>query len=332
MVSHDRAFLDATVDRVLEIGEESHRATEFAGGWSDYVEARELARSQQYARYDEYRAKRAALQERARRQRAWSERGRRQVKRSGETDKHLRHRKVARSEQQAAKAKMTERALERLATEDKPWEGWQLRLQLAPNARSGDVVVRLEHAVIERGGFVLGPIDLEIGWQERIAILGPNGSGKTTLLRAIQGELPLASGRRWVGPGVKVGEMDQRRDHYAPDAVLLDAFRSESGLPLSEARSLLAKFGLTAEHVVRRVGELSPGERSRANLAALMATGVNCLVLDEPTNHLDLMAIEQLELALDAYEGTLLLVTHDRHLLDAVAITRTITLGRGSGL
>jgi ATPase subunit of ABC transporter with duplicated ATPase domains len=345
VVSHDRAFLDVTVDRILELSEETHRATEFAGGWSDYVDARDLARSQQYARFDEYRARRAVLTERARRQRGWSEQGRRQVKRGGETDKHLRHRKLARSEQQAAKAKTTERALERLRVEEKPWEGWELRLQLAPRARSGDVVIRLEQAVVEPGAkpgdepgdegagagearrFTLGPIDLEIGWQERVAILGPNGSGKTTLIRAILGDLPLRSGRRWLGPGVRVGEMDQRRDLFAGEPVLLDGFRAESGLPLSEARSLLAKFGLTAAHVDRRGSELSPGERSRAILAALMASGVNCLVLDEPTNHLDLAAIEQLEVALDAYEGTLLLVSHDRHLLDAVEITRVVDLG-----
>jgi len=326
VVSHDRAFLDATVDRIVELSEETHRATEFAGGWSDYVEARELARSQQYARYDEYRARRTQLLERARRQRAWSDEGRRKVKRSGEPDKHLRHRKVARSEAQAAKAKITERALERVVVEEKPWEGWQLRLQLAPRARSGDVVVRLEQAVVEVGAFGLGPVDLEIGWQERIAIVGPNGSGKTTLLRAILGELPLTSGRRWLGPGVAVGEMDQGRGRFAGDTVLLDAFRVETGLPIPEARSLLAKLGLGASHVERRGSGLSPGERSRAILAALMASGVNCLVLDEPTNHLDLAAIEQLEHALDAYDGTLLLVTHDRHLLDAVAITRVVDL------
>ena len=299
---------------------------EYAGGWSDYLEARDLARSQQYAQYDEFRAKRTALLERARRQRTWSEEGKKKVKRSDEPDKNIRAFKTARSEKQAAKAKMTERAIDRLQSVEKPWEGWELRLELAPQARSGDVVVRLEQAVMQRGTFTLGPIDLEIGWQERVAILGANGTGKTTLLRALLGDLPLTEGRRWIGPGVRLGEMQQARGTFAGDQVLLDGFRRETGLPLSEARSILAKFGLEATHVERAGADLSPGERSRAILAALMANGVNCLVLDEPTNHLDLAAIEQLEVALDSFDGTLLLVSHDRHLLDAVRITRTVEL------
>jgi ATPase subunit of ABC transporter with duplicated ATPase domains len=209
----------------------------------------------------------------------------------------------------------------------KPWEGWDLHLELAPSRRSGDVVARLVDAVVERGTFRLGPISLEVAWADRLAIVGPNGSGKTTLLRALLGELPLASGERWMGPGVVVGELDQGRRRFLTDEPLIAAFTKASGLLVQPARSLLAKFGLTAEHVERPAASLSPGERTRATLALLMAAGANCLVLDEPTNHLDLPAIEQLEQALDDYEGTLLLVTHDRRLLEALAITRTLQLG-----
>ena len=326
VVSHDRAFLDVTVDRILEIEAESHRGVEYAGGWSDYVEARELARRQGYVRHAEYVAKRSDLVGRAQAQRAWSDQGRAKVRKSGETDKHIRHAKGERSEKQASKARATDRAIERLETVEKPWEGWELRMQLAPTARSGDVVARLEDAVIRRGTFALGPLDLEIGWQERIAILGPNGSGKTTLLRAVLGEVELEQGRRWLGPGVTIGTMDQARDAFLSDVQLLEAFTAATGSSATEARSLLAKFGLGADEVDRLGTQLSPGERSRAQLAALMATGVNCLVLDEPTNHLDLAAIEQLEQALDAFDGTLLLVSHDRQLLDAVRTDRVIEL------
>ncbi|MDQ1394846.1 MAG: hypothetical protein QOG64_105 [Acidimicrobiaceae bacterium] len=327
VVSHDRAFLDRSVTRILEIEEESHRAREFAGGWSDYVAGRDLARSQQYAAHERNQAERNRLSERLRTQRSWSEQGVRNVKKKPkDNDKAQRDFFVNRTEKQAGKVKITEQALSRLDVIDKPWEGWQLHLSLAPSARSGDVVARLEDAVVRRGTFTLGPVNLEIGWQERVAIVGLNGSGKTTLLHAILGSIPLSSGRRYLGPGVVVGEMDQSRELFAGPQTVLDTFMASTGMIASESRSLLAKFALGADHVGREGGKLSPGERSRAILAALMASGVNCLVLDEPTNHLDLAAIEQLEEALASFEGTLLLVTHDRRFLEAVNVTRTVDL------
>ncbi|MEP6625083.1 MAG: ABC-F family ATP-binding cassette domain-containing protein [Acidimicrobiia bacterium] len=326
-VSHDRAFLDAAVERILEIEEETHRGVEYAGGWSDYMAARELARRQGYERHGEYVAKRDALTARAQTQREWSDQGKARVKKSGETDKFIRQFKSDRSEKQAGKARATERAAERLERVDKPWEGWQLHLQLTPTTRSGDVVARLEGAVVRLGTFTLGPLDVEIGWGERVAIVGPNGSGKTTLLRVLLGELAPTSGKCWVGPGVTIGSMDQARDAFLTDAPLLEAFVGATGFDQTEARSLLAKFALGADEVERSAATLSAGERSRAQLAALMATGVNCIVLDEPTNHLDLAAIEQLETALATFEGTLLLVSHDRRMLEAVRTDRVIDLG-----
>jgi ATPase subunit of ABC transporter with duplicated ATPase domains len=330
VVSHDRAFLDRTVTRIVELQEESHRAVEYAGGWTDYVAARELARGQQYEAFEKYQSTRRELTERIRTQREWSDRGvAKQKKRPRDHDKAQQGFFKDRTEKQAAKVRASERALQRLDAVDKPWEGWELRLSLAPTARSGDVVARLDRAVVERGSFTLGPIDLEVAWQERVAILGPNGSGKTTLLRALLGDLPLTAGTRWLGPGVVVGEMEQGRGAYGDEGTLLATFMVSTGLAVSEARSLLAKFALGADHVERAGASLSPGERTRAILATLMARGVNCLVLDEPTNHLDLAAIEQLESALDAFDGTLLLVTHDRRFLEAVHVTRTVTLPGG---
>jgi ATPase subunit of ABC transporter with duplicated ATPase domains len=324
IVSHDRAFLDATVGRILEIQEQSHRGVEFTGGWSEYVAARDLARRQEYERYTEYVAQRDELAVRARAQRSWSEEGKRRVKRSGERDKNIRHFKTQRSEQQAAKARTTDRARERLEVVEKPWEAWELRMELAPVSRSGAVVARLDGAVMARGDFTLGPVDLEIGWAERVAVVGPNGAGKSTLLGAILGTVPLVEGVRWVGPGVTVGSMDQARDGLVAGASLLDAFIARTLLDRTAARTLLAKFGLRATEVDRPAASLSPGERTRAELAILMAGGVNCLVLDEPTNHLDAAAIEQLEQALGTFTGTLVLVSHDRRFLDAVHTDRVV--------
>jgi len=331
VVSHDRAFLDRSVTRIVEIAEESHRSIEYAGGWSDYVDARSLGRRQQEESYRRYSEERSRLTARIATQRSWSEHGVKVGKRRPrDHDKAQKGFFQDRTEKQAAKVRISERRLERLGVVDKPWEGWQLQLSLAPERRSGDVVVRLAGATAERGAFTLGPVDLEIGWAERVAVLGPNGSGKSTLLRAILGELPLAAGDRWAGPSVTFGTLDQgRADLAGPEATALAGFIAATGLLQAEARSLLAKFGLGPSHIARLVAALSPGERTRLILAALMAGGINCLVLDEPTNHLDLPAIEQLEAALNAFEGTLICVSHDRWLLEAVDFDRSILVEGG---
>ncbi len=330
-VSHDRAFLDRAATRILEIEEHTHRATEYAGNWSDFVDRRSLGRAQAGAAYEAWRAERDRLRARIRSQRTWSEEGRRkEVRKPRDNDKAQRDFRVNRTEKQASKVRISERALDRLGTAYKPWEGWQLHLDLSPTARSGDVVARLAGAEVRRGGWRLGPVDVEVGWAQRVAVTGPNGGGKSTLLAAVLGTRPLDAGTRWVGPSVRFGVLDQARVGLVGDRPLVDAFAGGTGVLVEEARSTLAKFGLGADQVGRRVGGLSPGERTRAQLAALMVAGTNCLILDEPTNHLDLPAIEQLEAALGSFAGTLLVVTHDRWLLESVAFDRTLTVEGGA--
>jgi ATPase subunit of ABC transporter with duplicated ATPase domains len=184
----------------------------------------------------------------------------------------------------------------------------------------------LREAVIERGDIRLGPLDLAVHWAERIGLAGPNGSGKTTLIDAVLGRQELRAGSRYVGPGVIFGELDQSRREFATPTPVVEVIAAAAQLEIVEARALLAKFRLRGDTALRPAKALSPGERTRAGLALLQARGVNCLVLDEPTNHLDIEAIEQLEQALEAYTGTLLLVTHDRRLAQAVRLDRTIDL------
>ena len=222
--------------------------------------------------------------------------------------------------------KRYEKRLAQLDPVEKPWSPWRLELALVPVRRAGDVVARLERAVVERDGFRLGPLDLEIRHGDRLALQGRNGAGKSTLLAALLGELPLAAGTRWLGPGVVLGDLPQGDGAFAGDEALLDVFAAESGLDTGSARALLAKFALGADDVLRRGRSLSPGERSRATLALLAARGVNTLVLDEPTNHLDLEAVTELESALAGYDGTVVLVTHDRRFLEAFSATRTFEL------
>jgi ATPase subunit of ABC transporter with duplicated ATPase domains len=274
----------------------------------------------------------ADLQARARMQRNWMAKGVRNAvrKRGDEPDKNIRAHMRATSEKQAAKARQTERRIERLEVVEEPRKEWQLRMEIAAAPRAGNVVATLNGAVVRRGAFALGPVDLQVGWGDRVAITGGNGSGKSTLLAALLGRVPLDEGTASLGPSVRLGEIDQARGRFLGDDELLHAFSAEvPDWPTAEVRTLLAKFGLTAEHVLRPAATLSPGERTRAALALLQARGVNVLVLDEPTNHLDLPAIEQLEQALDGYPGTLLLVTHDRRMLEAVHITRRLLVADG---
>jgi ATPase subunit of ABC transporter with duplicated ATPase domains len=331
VVSHDRAFLERIVTTVVEIDEGSHRSAEFGGGWAAYLEAKETARRHALEAYEGYLDERERLKAREREQRQWAVQGvSKEKKNPRDNDKAQRDFRINRTQKQASKVRITEKAIERLEVVDRPFEPWQLHLDLASTRRSGDVVGRLTGAVVRRGDWQLGPVDLELAWADRLALLGPNGSGKTTLLSALLGRLPLDAGERWFGPSVVVGELGQERRRFsAGEATLLDAFLSAVPITTGEARSLLAKFGLGAGHVLRQAASLSPGERTRAELALLMARGTNCLVLDEPTNHLDLPAIEQLEQALEAWEGTLILVTHDRRLLAQVRLTLRLELADG---
>ncbi|MFG2055637.1 ABC-F family ATP-binding cassette domain-containing protein [Micromonospora sp. NPDC048930] len=331
LVSHDREFLTRTVTRVLELDLHQRQVRHYGGGYAAYLEEREVARRHAREEYEEYAETRADLEARARTQRAWMEKGVKNARRKAtDNDKIGRKFRTESTEKQAAKAKQTARLIERLEVVEEPRKEWELRMEIAAAPRAGAVVASLRGAVVRRGGFTLGPVDLQIDWADRVAITGANGSGKSTLLAALLGRLPLDEGYAALGPGVVVGEVDQARGLFLGDQPLVDAFGAAvPELPPAEVRTLLAKFGLRADHVLRPAATLSPGERTRAALALLQGRGVNLLVLDEPTNHLDLPAIEQLESALATYPGTLLLVTHDRRMLDAVSVNRRLRVTAG---
>ena len=245
------------------------------------------------------------------------------MKKSPDNDKIRRKAATESSEKQAQKVRQMESRIARLDEVEEPRKEWQLEFTIGAAPRSSTVVSTLSSAVFEQGSFTLGPVSVQVNAGERIGITGHNGAGKSTLLRALLGRQAPKAGTASLGANVEIGEIDQARSLLVGSQPLAAAFEGlvpamESG----EVRTLLAKFGLKADHVSRPVDELSPGERTRAALALLQARGVNVLVLDEPTNHLDLAAIEQLEQALESYRGTLLLVTHDRRMLDAVQLDR----------
>ncbi|WP_329787989.1 ABC-F family ATP-binding cassette domain-containing protein [Lentzea sp. DG1S-22] len=324
LVSHDREFLARTTTAIAELDEFSHRLTVFGGGWDAYVEEKANAERRAQEEYDSYAAKRDSLVQRGRQVGEWSRQGVRRATgakaRRDEPDKNVRAGRARSAENLAAKSSLVDRQLARLEEVEEPREAWRLRFTLPSAGRGSSTAFTLRQAVVRRGDVTLGPVDLTIGAGERWRITGPNGSGKSTLLGALLGRIPLLSGDRSIGPGVVVGEVDQLRSEFASDCPALRIVADATGLPDVEVRTLLAKFRLGADAVLRPARELSPGERTRAGLALLQARGTTCLVLDEPTNHLDLPAIEQLEQALDTYGGTLLLVTHDRRLASAVRV------------
>ncbi|WP_313565653.1 ABC-F family ATP-binding cassette domain-containing protein [Mobilicoccus sp.] len=329
LVSHDREFLSRTTTSIVEIDRSLQQVTTYGGGYDAYLEERSIRRRHAREAFEDYARRRSELEARARMQRAWMDKGTKAAARAGragrgrEKDKFIRHHARATSEKQAAKARQTDRMIERMEVVEEPRKEWVLQFTIASAPRSGDVVAVAREAVLRRGGFVLGPVDAELHYGDRVAVTGPNGSGKSTLLALLLGRLAPDSGTVIGGSRVVVGEIDQAREAFEGTESLGRRFALEMpDWPDADVRTLLAKFGLKADHVHRPVESLSPGERTRAALALLQARGVNLLVLDEPTNHLDLPAIEQLEEALDAFEGTLVLVTHDRRMLESVRLTR----------
>ena len=320
VVSHDRDLLDRTVDQVAVIDPATRRIDVRAGGWSDYEAARAAEHAAAVEAYERAKERRRHLTSLVSTRRTEARaKGAALGDKTGGQDRRATH-------ALATKVRQAQRLLERNELPERPFEGWELRLDIAAGPRLGDRVLALAGAVAERGSFRLGAVDLDLAPGERVSIVGPNGSGKSTLVAMLLGELPLSRGRRVAGGQTVVGFIGQEREAYAVDEALLDRFCSRSGLAPLAGRTLLAKFGLGADDVDRPCSSLSPGERTRAQLAELQARGVNLLVLDEPTNHLDVEAVEQLEKALVDYDGTLVLVSHDRRFLRQVGPTREIRL------
>ncbi|MBS1882944.1 MAG: ABC-F family ATP-binding cassette domain-containing protein [Actinobacteria bacterium] len=315
-VSHDRAFLERIATGVLEFEAETGMPTQHAVGFAEHerLRTRELERAHDAFRQGAHERERFTALLHQSRNKA----------RSGA---RLTNRRATRAQESQTRA--ARRRLEQLERIEKPWEPWQLRIEFPPPPRLGDLAMALRGAVVSRGEFQLGPVDLELASGDRVVIEGANGTGKTTMLEALLGRLPLARGERVVSRSAVVGELDQTRSTLDADEPLSRSFPLASGLDPTAARTLLGQFALGGDDVERPLRALSPGEQTRANLAVLMARGTNVLILDEPTNHLDFEAIKELEGALRRYPGTAVLVTHDRRLLRGFKATRRLELAGG---
>ncbi|MGZ4350703.1 MAG: ABC-F family ATP-binding cassette domain-containing protein [Solirubrobacteraceae bacterium] len=300
LVAHDRWFLESVGTSVLEL--EAGRGKFFSGTWHEW--RRERA------------ARELALGRAIERQQAEIERLERFV---------TRFRAGTRARQAQSRVKKLSK-IERLSAD--PTDGAALQFAFKPPERSGRVVFELEHAELSAGGKeLLHDAELWLERGEHVSLVGANGTGKTTLIETLAGRRELPAGKLLTGHNVKVGYLSQHAEELNAGTArtVLEATQRATGLTPGKARALLGRFLFSGEDAEKPLDGLSGGERRRLSLAVLVHSGANVLILDEPTNHLDLESREALESALNGFAGSLLLVSHDRALLDAIG-TRTIAL------
>jgi ATPase subunit of ABC transporter with duplicated ATPase domains len=332
VISHDRRFLDQAVTRLLEL--DDGRLTEYAGGYTAYATAKRLALEKQREDYILQQRQIRALKEFAARQMGWA-----QAAQSG--PKRGRDQRGRLAEKVAKRAHAAERRLDQIVNpkgiEDVPKPGKIEKLRdtahlsaaFQVERRSGRIVFEAQGVGKAFGARRLFTgLDLWVTYGERVGILGPNGAGKTTLARVLLGEESPTEGAVRIGSGVHPLFLTQEQSHLDPERTVLESVETAGRLSPTEARTLLACFLFREGEVFKRVRELSAGERVRLAVAGAVVSGANLLVLDEPTNHLDIDTRERLEDAIAAYDGTLLLVSHDRYLLDRLA-DRLLIVGEG---
>ena len=291
VVSHDRAFLDNVAVRILEM--EGGKLQSFKGNYSRYLEQKAIQTATLEAAYN-------AQQDYIARTEAYIRRFKAGIKS-----------KMARGRQSQ---------LDRMERMDAPVHNEEFQLRLPPAAECADRVLIMEDLTIGYGEKVLAKgINLTLRRGEKAALLGANGTGKTTLLRTILGEIQPLKGRAKIGNRVQIGYFSQSYERLDPKQTLLENFVIEYGFTEEHTRSMLGGMLFHGDDVFKKIGELSGGQKARLVLLKLVLDGANCLVLDEPTNHLDIMARETVEAALEAFDGTVLVVSHDRYFVNEVA-------------
>ncbi|NLI73575.1 MAG: ABC-F family ATP-binding cassette domain-containing protein [Euryarchaeota archaeon] len=290
IVSHDRYFLDRTVTQIFDLdGSKLHR---YGGNYSQFVDKKSMELERQRKEFE---------------------------RNTRERDRHAR---IAKEQHQALWFSSTHKTrlkmLERMEVVQAPNEEKELNIEITTAQKSGrNMVIAENFKVLRAGRPIFEDIDLEINNGDKLGIFGPNGSGKTTLVKALIGEIP-SRGELWMAPGARIGYFAQGHDDLIPE---LSAFEQIDkilvGNARARARSYLYRFYITREDAERPISTLSGGERARVMLSILLSSELNFLILDEPTNHLDVMAKHAVEVALANYDGTFLIVTHDRYLLDS---------------
>jgi ATP-binding cassette subfamily F protein 3 len=292
VVAHDRYFLDAVAQTVWELS--IGKLQVYSGNYTQYAAVRAERMERQQIEYE------------------------RQMLVIAKEEDFIR-RNMAGQKTRQAQGRL--KRLERVERIERPREQKTLKLDLRAGLRSGDIVLAGRDLVIGYPGDepLLIVESLELRRLQRVALWGPNGAGKTTFLKTALDQLPPLGGEVWLGGSVKPGYLSQMHDWLKPDRSVLDTILDVQNMPIERARGLLGRYLFTGDDVFKPIGLLSGGERSRVALAVLTLQGANFLLLDEPTNHLDLQSQEVMQDVLADFAGTILLVSHDRYLVDRLA-------------
>src|SRR5919199_1916854 len=325
VVSHDRKFLDRVVGQIVELDEFKKTTTVYAGNFSEYSRQKLVER--------------VKWEQAFKQQQRWIQRIEEDINRTKQQAQHTesatRDSKTRRySKKVAKKAKSRERRLGRVLESEElieePPQEWGLKLDLTGSIPANVGVLRAERIRWAFGDReLLKGVSLEIKGRDRAAILGRNGTGKTTLLKILMGELKPRAGSVWISPEVRAGYFSQEHLGLDPDKTVLDEFRQDAVMYEDEARQFLSYFLFFEDEVFKRVREISLGERAKLALAKMVVAGANFLVLDEPTNHMDYRSLEVVESALAKFQGSILLVSHDRYFIERIGINKTFSLEEG---
>jgi ATP-binding cassette subfamily F protein 3 len=292
VVSHDRYFLDRVVGRIVALRNGNLR--NYRGNYSAYISQREI---EEISAEKAYKKQQAAIK------------------------KDLEFiRTAAADERTKRQARSREKRLRALNTVSRPMKDKSMNLNFSFAGRSGKIVLSMENVSKAFGETVLFKnATFKINWGDRVALVGPNGAGKTTLLRIITGEEMQSEGKIYLGPSVKPVYFDQEQQQLDLLSTPLETIMNASSMGEAEARKHLGRYLFREDEIFKKIGDLSGGEKSRLALAKIALAAGNFLILDEPTNHLDIAGVEELEAALDDYQGTLLVVSHDRYFVSRMA-------------
>lgn len=331
VASHDRSFLDHVVQKMIEVDDVTHEVSIVGGKYSDYLIASEKKRARLQAEYLEQQGEIARLGKRATDLKIASARG--SAWEGRDNDKLLRDFKRDRAGRSGKRAKAIEKRIEQIEKIEKPFERKPLELLLPKEGKRGNRDIVLEEIVAGYpGGFRMQPCSLSIPFGRRLCFIGRNGSGKSTFLQTMIGKLPPRGGEARIGSGVRFGHLTQEHDALDREATPLQILQSRAGLTLEKSFLLLDIFGIDPKRAHDPIRLFSPGGRVRLLFALFSALGVNALVLDEPTNHLDLEALSALEEALETFEGTVILVSHDRAFIERVRLDAIFLFTEDGGM